>query len=315
MTVAWVIGSSGLLGSALCRELRGQGVNLFSPTQRFCWDNEQLLAQQLAEAVHFFNFQVGDVDKWEIFWAAGVGTMSSPASTLAPETNTLSVLMRLIERQPQLTATKGNFVLASSAGAIYAGSVDNVISENTPPAPTTEYAYEKLKQEDLLRLFTLANGRVTGLIMRISTLYGPGHSSQKRQGLITHIARCIIRNQPIQIYVPLDTIRDYITADDAAAKIIATAHTTTTRPGNYTKIIASEKPTTIAEIVSYFKKISRRNPRLITSSNKLSNIYSRRMQFRSLALRVHSSVLVTSLPVGIAQVLAAERVKFVQSRV
>lgn len=42
------------------------------------------------------------------------------------------------------------------------------------------------------------------LIARISMFYGPGQAKDKQQGLLAHIARCILRNQPIQIYVPYD---------------------------------------------------------------------------------------------------------------
>lgn len=314
MTIAWVIGSRGLLGSALCRTLLRHGTELFSPTEHFCWGNEHELSPQLAAAVQSFAAKVGTTDRWEIYWAAGVGTMSSPASALVPETNALSVLLSFIESQPQLTTTRGALALASSAGAIYAGYTDEIISENTPPAPTTAYAHEKLRQEDLLRSFVLASSRMSALIARISTLYGPGHSVGKQQGLIAHIARCILRNQPIQIYVPFDTIRDYITADDAAATIIASLGAISESPGVFTKIIASEQPTTIAEIVSIFKRIARRAPRIVTSASKLSSIYSRRIQFGSIAIPEYERVPMTSLLIGIAQVMASERAAFVRNR-
>ena len=43
MIRAWVIGSGGLLGSALCRALRSTGTELFFPSERFCWGNEHKL--------------------------------------------------------------------------------------------------------------------------------------------------------------------------------------------------------------------------------------------------------------------------------
>ncbi|MDP1678919.1 MAG: NAD-dependent epimerase/dehydratase family protein [Candidatus Nitrotoga sp.] len=314
MTIAWVIGSSGLLGSALCRALRRHGTELFSPTERLCWGSEHELSPQLAAAVQSFAAKVGTADRWEIYWAAGVGTMSSPASALVPETNALSVLLSFIESQPQLITARGALTLASSAGAIYAGYTDKIISENTPPAPTTAYAHEKLRQEDLLRSFVLASSRMSALIARISTLYGPGHSVGKQQGLIAHIARCILRNQPIQIYVPFDTIRDYITADDAAAAIVASLRAISERPGVFTKIIASEQPTTIAEIVSIFKRIARRVPRIVTSASRLSGLYSRRVQFRSIALPERERTPIKSLVVGISQLMAVERSAFVRGQ-
>lgn len=310
MTIAWVIGGGGLLGSALCRALRRNGTELFAPEERFCWGNEPKLELQIAEAVRAFATKAGTADQWEIFWAAGVGTMSCTEADLRPETQALSSLIHQISFQPQLMETHGVMVLASSAGAIYAGATDDVITEKTHPMPTTAYAREKLKQEDIVRSFAFDNKKVAALLARISTLYGPGQAIGKQQGLIAHIARCILRNQPIQIFVPFDTIRDYIAADDAAAAMIASTHAMNDRSDVLTKIFASEHPTTIAEIISVFKKLSRHRPRVVTSATRLTSIYSRRVQFRSVAIPECASSTKTSLLVGIAQVMSAERIAY-----
>jgi UDP-glucose 4-epimerase len=160
----------------------------------------------------------------------------------------------------------------------------------------------------------LANRSLTVLLARISTLYGPGQATGKQQGLLALIARRILRNQPIQIYVPLDTIRDYITAGDAAAAIIATMRAISEKSGVFTKIIASEQPTTIAEIISIYRRIARRTPKIVTSVSKLSSIYTRRIQFHSIAIPVNEQISRTSLLVGIAQVMAAEMSAFARSR-
>jgi UDP-glucose 4-epimerase len=313
MTVAWVVGGRGLLGAALQRALYRRGVRLFTPSERFCWDSEPELSVQLKTAVEAFAAFVGNENKWQIYWAAGVGTMSSTEAELATETQTLSTVLKLVEAEPVLSTAEGSFTFASSAGAIYAGAIDDVITEDTPVAPTTAYAKEKLKQEKLVSTFALNNDRVAALLARISTLYGPGQATGKQQGLFAHIARCILRNQSVHIYVPFDTIRDYIAVDDAAAAIVATIHTIDGKPGVFTKIIASEKPTTIAEVISIFKRISRRRPSIVASASRLSSIYTRRIQFHSMVLPINEHVPRTSLLVGIAQVIAAERSAFTRS--
>lgn len=314
MTIAWVIGGNGLLGSALRSAWRRTGINLYTPAESFRWDSESELTVQLEAAVKEFAAFVGTEKRWQICWAAGVGTMSSTAAELAVETHVLSTLLSLVESEPGLIAANGCFAFASSAGAIYAGATDDIVSENTPVAPTTAYAYEKLRQENLVSAFALANCRVTALLARISTLYGPGQATGKQQGLIAQIARRILRNQPMQIYVPFDTIRDYIAADDAATAIVAVLRAISGKSGVFTKIIASEQPTTIAEIISIYKRIARRNLRIATSVNKLSILYNRRIQFRSIAVLTNEQIPRTSLFVGIARVMAAERSAFTQSR-
>jgi len=310
MTVAWVLGSTGLLGSALCRVLRSHDTPLFSPTQRLQWEHEAELGTQLATAVQEFSHRVREEESWEIYWAAGVGTFSSAPSDLVLETQTLALLLRSIEMRSELATRSGAVAFASSAGAIYAGSRDEVINEYTEPAPTTAYAHEKLKQEELVKSFALNKLQMRALLARISTIYGPGQATGKQQGLLAHIARCTVRNEPIQIYVPYDTIRDYIAVDDAAAVMVESLRSTNAQDGVRTKIVASERPTTIAEIVSVFKRVSRRAPKVVTSANKLSSLYSRRVQFRSSVMPESSPLSKTSLLIGIAQVMAAERAAF-----
>ena len=314
MTIAWVLGNGGLLGGALCRALRNEGTALFFPAERFSWGNSPEIDAQMVVAVQAFACTVKSTDRWQIYWAAGVGTMGSTQSAMATETHTLAQLLRLLASEPGLMTVPGAIAFASSAGAIYAGATDAMITENTPAAPTTAYAREKLHQEGLLAAFARANTRTSALLARISTVYGPGQAVGKQQGLLTHIARRILCNQPIQIYVPYDTIRDYIAVDDAAAAITSALGITGSNPRALIKIIASEHPTTIAEIVSIFKRLARRAPRVVTSASKLSAMYSRRVQFRSLTLPECAKAPQRSLLVGIAQLMAAERSAFVQSR-
>jgi UDP-glucose 4-epimerase len=312
MTAAWVIGANGLLGSALQRTFDRGGARLFVQPEKFSWHDPAALDEQLLAAVKAFVEFTGD-DKWQIYWAAGVGTMSSKREELATETETLSKILKLIESEPVLMAADGCIVFSSSAGAIYAGASDDIITEDTAVVPTTDYAREKLRQEKLLSEFANNHNRLTVLLARISTLYGTGQANGKRQGLLAHIARCLLRNQSVHIYVPFDTIRDYITSDDAACVIVSAAHALMGDPGVFTKIIASEQPTTIAEIISVFKRIARRKPRVVSSASKLSSLYTRRVQFQSINVPCNERLQKTSLLVGISRVMEAERRAFTRA--
>jgi UDP-glucose 4-epimerase len=313
VTIAWVLGSAGLLGAAMCRALRDDGTELFVPAQRFSWDQALALPDQVKDAVRSFALQAQRADRWEIHWAAGVGTMGSAAPMLAPETQALTVLLEQVRCEPCLMAMPGALSFASSAGAIYAGASDEVITENTLPAPTTAYATEKIRQEELLRVFVAASPCTTALIARISTLYGPGQATGKKQGLLGHMARSIIRNQPIQVFVPYDTIRDYVDADDAARAMIGTLRAANEDSRVLTKIIASEQPATIAEIVSIFKRLARRSPLVVRSANKLSSLYTRRVQFRSMVVSSYVRAPGKRLPVGISQLMRAEHLAFTKN--
>jgi len=310
MTLAWVIGSRGLLGAALCRALRRDGTAVFAPAERFPWHDPVALAASMKAAIEQFESQAGDAARWELYWAAGVGTMSGDEADIQPETRALAQLLQFLGASTRLMTMPGAVSLASSAGAIYAGATDSVITEATRPQPTTPYAFAKLQQETLVESFVQMHANLYGMAARISTLYGPGQANGKKQGLLTHIARKIIRNQLIQIYVPFDTIRDYIPADDAAGVMIRSLRAQAAASGFVVKIVASERPTTIAEIVSTFKRIVRRAPRIVTSASRMTSLYSRRVQFRSVVLPAAGAVSSTSLAVGISQLMIAERAAF-----
>lgn len=314
MTVAWVVGSGGLLGAAVCRVLRDRSTELFAPEQRFIWNSELRLPDQMAAAVKAFALKASTADRWEIYWAAGIGTMSSTVDSVAPETRALSLLLSLLETETLLLARPGVILFASSAGSIYAGSRDDIITEASAPAPTTAYAAEKIKQENMVRGFVLANPSKAAVIARISTLYGPGQAAGKRQGLLGYMARSILCNQPIHIYVPFDTIRDYIDADDAAAIMVSSMRAGSLKSRVLIKIVASESPVTIAEIIGIFKRVAHRAPKIVRVANRMSDLYSPRIQFKSTVFLDGYRISPKRLPVGISRVMMAESLAYSRSR-
>lgn len=311
--ISWVIGSGGLLGSAIQRSIHQHGNEIFTPPFRFRWKDHDGLKHQIEAATASFRTFVGNNDHWTIYWAAGIGNMSSSQAELESETRALSWLRNFVSLQPQEFQSRGSITFASSAGAIYAGSSEEIITETTADAPTTAYAKEKIRQEDLLKMFALERNAPSSLIARMSTLYGPGQAVSKQQGLVAHIARCIIRNRPINIFVPLDTIRDYIYVDDAASMLTCASDNFNRAERTKTIIVASELPTTIAEIVATYKRLTRKNPRIFTSTTALSNVYNPQILFRSLNELNIKPFRRTSLPVGISQVIASEKKVYAQS--
>ncbi|NHQ59182.1 NAD-dependent epimerase/dehydratase family protein [Chlorobium sp. BLA1] len=305
MSRIWVIGSHGLLGQALCWNHTRNGNVLFVPNERFNWGDEKILLCQITSAVKAFSVFVSESDKWEIYWAAGIGSMNSLACDLNTETRALERLLHQIELDERLIRKTGAIAFSSSAGSIYAASQDFIINENSAVTPTTDYAQVKIAQEQIISEFTNRNQCITSLLARLSTLYGAHQSFGKRQGLLTHIARCILKKQPIKIYVPLDTIRDYIAVDDAALIMIHSLRAIKD-PISSIKIIASEQPTTIANIISSFKSITRHAPQIVNSVSELSFVYSRRMTFRSIVYPDFNRFITTNLFVGISRIFASE---------
>ena len=293
-----MIGDHGLLGSALARALPAHAV-MYRVPFRFHWDDPAVLHRQVTQAVAGFAAAAEGADEWVVHWAAGVGTMQSDAAALATETAAVDLLLSQLEAHPAVARRPGRLTFASSAGAIYAGAPDPLISESSTAAPTTAYAAAKLQQEERLREYSRRSPGSAVLAARYSTLYGAGQAAGKSQGLLSHISRQVIRGLPMQIYVPLDTIRDYLEVNDAARATIAACEQIPTGSVT-TKIIASEIPTTISEIIAVFRKVSRRPPKIFTSMTRASELYAKRIQFRSSLQPDLRPVYRTSLVVGIA---------------
>jgi UDP-glucose 4-epimerase len=125
------------------------------------------------------------------------------------------------------------------------------------------------------------------LIGRFSNLYGPGQNLSKPQGLIAHVGRAALRREPVSIYVPLDTIRDYLFAADAgrmvveAIKLRETSRRGGAPPGTTTKIFASEVETTVASVLRAWRQVLRRPLRISFSGSPVGRLQPRVLSFRS----------------------------------
>jgi UDP-glucose 4-epimerase len=95
----------------------------------------------------------------------------------------------------------------------------------------------------------------------------------------------VIHGAPLQIYVSLDTIRDYLFADDAGRELVSGLRrlvqgTTASEPLSM-KIYASEREISIAGLLAVFRQIARRRLRVVSGLHPSSALQPRRLQFRS----------------------------------
>lgn len=302
MRLVWVIGKGGLLGSALYQELSQQSNNLFDPKIQFSWHDKDLACMQLKVAVDTFALQAKN-ESWKIYWAAGIGTMHSTAEALQEETDILTSFIAALANKQDLNLKSGAFVFASSAGAIYAGRHDDPINESTLPSPINAYGHTKLEQESIVN--TLNQMGSTVISCRITTLYGFKQKNGKQQGLLAEMVRRALSNEVTHIYVPLETMRDYISAKVAAQKMIHSASHLEKTPGVYIKIIASGVSTSIAQIISILRRISKRNLRIVTQADVKSTQYQRVVQFQSEVGKTTQGNIHSNLIEGIAELLSS----------
>ena len=209
--LVWTIGAGGLLGSAVQRAVAAQGHRNFSAAV-LPWGNAVALTRVLADQAARFHTEAGSAP-WGVIWAAGRASTSSTPAQTQPELDALAAAIdALLVHRP---TGPGGFLLASSAGGVYAGSSNPPFTAQTEPVPLSAYGLLKLAQEALVAE-RLSCG-IPVVIGRFSNLYGPGQDLAKLQGLVSRVALAAVLRQPVTMFVPLDTMRDYIYADDAAA--------------------------------------------------------------------------------------------------
>lgn len=245
--ITWVIGQGGLLGGALARQLPLR----FEPGP-VPWADPESAAATLHRQARSFEAHA-DGQPWRVIWAAGAATTATSKpealAELVPLEGLLSGLRSALPTGP------GSFFMTSSAGGVYAGSTGPPFTSTTPVAPLSPYGELKLAQET--RVIETFAGVTPVIIGRISNLYGPGQNLGKLQGLVSSLARAAITRQPVNIFVSLDTTRDYIAASDAAAAILL-ATEQPRPPSARTEIIATGRGTTIGQLIRTMNEIAKR---------------------------------------------------------
>ena len=156
-------------------------------------------------------------EPWNVAWCAGAGFVGADNRGLAVERAALAATLDSLAHSPQ--PERGNFFFASSAGGVYAGVGAPPYDENSPVHPLSNYGTAKLDAEALVIEWSRSCGAAV-LIGRIANLYGPGQNLTKAQGIISQVCRSYLTGRPAPIYVPLDTIRDYVFAPDCARLVV-----------------------------------------------------------------------------------------------
>ena len=247
--ITWTIGAGGLLGSAVQRITPDN----FQATP-IPWNNLDHSVRALQENFNQFREQARN-NNWAIIWAAGNATTSTPQEQTAVELESFTAVTHALANNPP--AGNGAFFVSSSAGGVYAGSENPPFDDQTQPRPLSPYGELKLAQEHEAKV-SLSN-TCPVVIGRISNLYGPGQNLNKLQGLISRLALAAITKQPINMFVSLDTMRDYIYSTDAAAVVnYWVADAVKSQPQhNEVKLIASGIPVSLGSLIHLMQDIAR----------------------------------------------------------
>jgi UDP-glucose 4-epimerase len=296
--VTWVIGAQGLLGSAVCRELARAGRRFISHT--IPWDDPAAAIAELGLAARAL---LEGGRPWRIAWCAGAGVIGTSQLELDQEIVVLTgFLDALREIVAGGSAGPGALFLASSAGGVYAGSDDPPFTELTRANPISPYGDAKLASERLAADFSQASG-LPVVVARIANLYGPGQDISKPQGLISQLCRSHLTRQPLSIYVSLDTARDYLYVDDAARMVIAGLERGRADGGWHIKIMATQRPTSVAAILAELRRVTKRRPQVVLGASPNARYQVRDLRFRSVVWPEIDVCVRTTLAAGVSATL------------
>jgi UDP-glucose 4-epimerase len=200
-----------MIGQNLIEQARGVA-RLPLSNATFSWNDSSRFQQQIRSELRQFISRAND--RWTIAWCAGTSHFASSEEQLRNEQRNFEAFVdELRLASPNFDPRQGRVVYTSSAGAVYSGSTDRIISEETVCKTDLPYGNQKLAQELLLRKLATEVSLRT-VIARISTVYGPHQNLSKPQGLISRICLAMIKREPIPIYVGLETSRNYIYSAD-----------------------------------------------------------------------------------------------------
>ena len=294
--LVWTVGAGGLLGTALLRTFQNQSnIELFS-THPIKWDIPEQVQRTFLAAAQEFASLAGE-RPWVVIWAAGHASTSTPREEAFKELDSLQLLLSAIKQHTP--RGNGTFFLTSSAGGVYAGSDNPPFTFESEPRPLSPYGELKLRQEELVTKELSGLARV--IIGRVSNLYGPGQDLNKLQGLISQLVLSSLTKNPLKMFVSLDTLRDYIYSDDAAAIIASLVTRPVDSRGTQTHIIASGQPVSLGYLIHLAEDIARTRIPIAVGAHAISAAQARDLRLIS-SYEGYISQIQTTLPAGIKNV-------------
>lgn len=286
----WIIGAGGLLGSALQRHAASPFQGTSVP-----WHDPDATLNALEHDLDRFGSSSGDM--WSIMWAAGSATTASNPEHAARE---LRVFRRFAEKlRLKLPKGSGSLFVASSAGGIYASGSHPPFAATSTPHPVGAYGELKLAQEQIA--CELLSSAIPVVIGRFANLYGIGQRFDKTQGLISTLVRAAFTRQTVNIFVPIDTMRDYIFTDDAAQVALhwATQAADLGSDGSQIRVIASGDARSIGSIIATVGDVTRLRIPIALGSHPSSKLQARDLRLIPDEDSGTRTMQRTPLPVGI----------------
>ena len=248
-----VVGETGLIGSAIKANSLSNKLEFYIKE----WTTENL-------AISLRNLKT----EWEIsrspidlVWAAGKSNNSSNQAILDFEIDIVeSFLKNLLNSGLKLNSIN----LISSAGSIFGGYDDELISNNTLPKPISLYGKSKLEIEEKFTKYAKVNGIALN-IFRLTNVFGLKKTLKNSSGLLSHLISANLTRKELNIFVPLYVEQDYIDVDFVSHNLINILQKRVASDKLInTYIFSRNQSHSIAEVISLIDKFMGRKTPFVT---------------------------------------------------
>ena len=148
------------------------------------------------------------------------------------------------------------------------------------------------------------NTKIKVSIFRLANVYGPNQDTGKDQGLISTITHSLLHHKPVNIFVPLQTVRNYIYADDAGEVIARniTQLTNEKKSKIYLKLVASDRNISLSSLINEFRLVYGHRPTVFNSVSGATSKHPINLRLQSIISDPCKELSFTPLAVGIDRV-------------
>lgn len=256
-----VTGAAGFIGSALCRALVAQDVQVtgidkftpyYSPEQK--WRNVAALQANPGFTLIHEDILEADLsalfaDATVVFHLAGQpGVRTSWADGFDEYvTENVCTTQRVLEAARR----HGNIrVVYASSSSVYGNAVSYPCRETDRPAPFSPYGVTKLAGEHLAVLYA-KNYDVPTVSLRFFTVYGPG---QRPEMAMSQMIDAALTGSTFTLFAATGAIRDFTYVDDVVRAVILAGSTPDLSAGLVANVCGGD-PATMAEVCDCLRSI------------------------------------------------------------